>query len=42
MEMRGRAMTGWLRVDLPDVAADDALATWVRRGAAYAASLPAK
>ena len=42
MEMRGRAMTGWLRVALDDVSADDALATWVRRGASYAASLPAK
>lgn len=42
MEMRGREMTGWLRVDDPDVASDDALEEWVRRGAAYALSLPAK
>lgn len=42
MEMRGRSMNGWLRVDHDDVADDDALAPWVRRGASYAASLPAK
>jgi TfoX/Sxy family transcriptional regulator of competence genes len=42
MEMRGRSMTGWLRVDTADVADDGALAEWVERGAAYAASLPAK
>ena len=42
MEMRGRAMSGWLRVDHDDVAGDDVLAGWVRRGASYAAGLPAK
>ncbi|HWJ09140.1 MAG TPA: TfoX/Sxy family protein [Nocardioides sp.] len=42
MEMRGRAMSGWLRLDLDDVADDEALAAWVRRGASYAARLPAK
>lgn len=42
MEMRGRSMNGWLRVDHDDVADTGALATWVRRGASYAASLPAK
>jgi hypothetical protein len=42
MVMRGRAMNGWLRLDLDDVADDEALASWVRRGASYAASLPAK
>jgi TfoX/Sxy family transcriptional regulator of competence genes len=42
MEMRGRQMAGWLRVDTADVAADDELAAWVERGATYAASLPAK
>lgn len=42
MEMRGHAMTGWLRVDHHDVADDRTLARWVRRGASYAASLPAK
>jgi TfoX/Sxy family transcriptional regulator of competence genes len=38
MEMRGREMPGWLRVDPPD----DELAAWVERGVAFARSLPAK
>ncbi len=42
MEMRGRQMAGWLRVDAADVKADDELAAWVDRGATYAASLPPK
>ena len=42
MEMRGRTMAGWLRVDSADVAADDELARWVERGVAYARSLPPK
>jgi TfoX/Sxy family transcriptional regulator of competence genes len=42
MEMRGRTMAGWLRVDTADVADDGALAQWVDRGTAYTASLPAK
>jgi TfoX/Sxy family transcriptional regulator of competence genes len=42
MEMRGREMPGWLRLDSADVAADDELATWVERGVAFARSLPAK
>ncbi|WP_408899254.1 TfoX/Sxy family protein [Nocardioides sp. R1-1] len=42
MEMRGRPMAGWLRVDLDELATDAALADWVRRGASYAATLPAK
>jgi TfoX/Sxy family transcriptional regulator of competence genes len=42
MEMRGRQMAGWLRVDPADVAEEAALADWVERGAAYAASLPPK
>lgn len=42
MEMRGHSMNGWLRVDLDDLADDAALAAWVRRGASYAATLPAK
>jgi hypothetical protein len=41
-EMRGRAMKGWLRVDGPALADDDALAAWVRRGVSYARSLPPK
>src|SRR5690348_17519844 len=32
-EMRGKAMSGWLRVDAAAVEDDEALATWVQRGA---------
>jgi TfoX/Sxy family transcriptional regulator of competence genes len=39
MEMRGRQMAGWLRVQ---VATDDELAEWVDRGVAYARTLPPK
>jgi TfoX/Sxy family transcriptional regulator of competence genes len=42
MEMRGRQMAGWLRVDAQDVTADGELREWVDRGATYAASLPLK
>jgi len=40
--MRGREMTGWLRVDPEHLATDDELAGWVDRGTAYARSLPPK
>src|SRR3954463_10319119 len=39
MEMRGKQMPGWLRVD---VTTDDELAEWVDRGVAYARTLPPK
>jgi TfoX/Sxy family transcriptional regulator of competence genes len=42
MEMRGRSMSGWLRVDSDDVRTDRELGEWVDRGVAYARSLPAK
>ena len=42
MEMRGRQMAGWLRVDTADVADDRMLGEWVDRGSAYAGSLPPK
>ena len=42
MEMRGRRMQGWLRVDTDDVRTKRELARWVRIGATYARSLPAK
>jgi TfoX/Sxy family transcriptional regulator of competence genes len=42
MEMRGRSMKGWLRVDDADVESDDELAQWVDRGASYARTLPPK
>ena len=41
MEMRGREMRGWLRVDADELE-DAELASWVERGASYARSLPAK
>jgi TfoX/Sxy family transcriptional regulator of competence genes len=42
MEMRGRQMQGWLRVDSEHVGTEAELAKWVRLGTAYAGSLPAK
>jgi TfoX/Sxy family transcriptional regulator of competence genes len=42
MVMRGREMTGWLRVDAEAVTGKRQLQTWVRRGVAFARSLPAK
>jgi TfoX N-terminal domain len=41
MEMRGRAMDGWLRVDA-DALGDEQLSHWVRHGADYARGLPPK
>lgn len=41
-EMRGRPMQGWLRVDARGVHTKRQLAPWVRRGVAYARSLPPK
>jgi hypothetical protein len=41
MEMGGRSMNGWLRVQ-PDVLDDRTLRTWVDRGVGYACTLPAK
>jgi TfoX/Sxy family transcriptional regulator of competence genes len=42
MEMRGRAMRGWLRVDGEALRTSEDLAAWVERGLAFARSLPAK
>lgn len=42
MEMRGRQMQGWLRVDAENVRTKRELAKWVERGTKYARSLPAK
>ena len=42
MEMRGRRMKGWLRVDAVDVQTKSRLAKWVDVGVGYARSLPAK
>jgi TfoX/Sxy family transcriptional regulator of competence genes len=40
MEMGGRSMKGWLRVDVSDD--EEALREWVGRGLAYARTLPPK
>jgi len=42
MEMRGRQMQGWLRVDPDDLRTKRQLAKWVGLGATYARSLPEK
>ncbi len=42
MEMRGRPMRGWLRVDPEDLRTKRQLAKWVELGTTYARSLPAK
>jgi TfoX/Sxy family transcriptional regulator of competence genes len=41
-EMRGRRMGGWLGIAPDGVRAKNQLAPWVRRGVAYARSLPPK
>jgi TfoX/Sxy family transcriptional regulator of competence genes len=41
-EMRGREMDGWLRVDDKGVKTKRQLDPWVKTGASYARSLPAK
>ena len=41
-EMRGREMRGWLRVEADGVRTKRQLEPWVRRGVAYARSLPPK
>ena len=41
-EMRGRPMQGWLRVDADGVRTKRQLEPWVKRGVAYAGSLPPK
>jgi TfoX/Sxy family transcriptional regulator of competence genes len=42
LEMRGRSMQGWLRVDAEGLRTKRQLEPWVRRGVAYARSLPPK
>lgn len=42
MEMRGRSMRGWLRVDAEDLRTERQLAKWVELGTTYARSLPGK
>ena len=40
--MRGRAMDGWMRVDTEGLRTKRQLEPWVKRGVAYARSLPRK
>jgi TfoX/Sxy family transcriptional regulator of competence genes len=42
LEMRGRAMEGWLRVEAEGVRTKRQLEPWGRRGVEYARSLPSK
>jgi hypothetical protein len=42
LEMRGRQMAGWLRVEIEHVLTEQELAAWVGRGVSFARSLPAK
>ena len=42
MEMRGRPMRGWLRVDSENVRTKRQLTKWVNAGVTYARSLPPK
>ena len=42
MEMRGRSMRGWLRIDAEHVRTKRQLAKWVELGTSYARSLPPK
>lgn len=41
-EMRGRELAGWLRIDAEGVRTKRQIEPWVRRGVAYARSLPPK
>jgi TfoX/Sxy family transcriptional regulator of competence genes len=41
-EMRGRSMTGWVIVDVDAVETKRQLGPWVKRGVAFASSLPPK
>ena len=42
VEMRGREMPGWLKVETDDVKTKRQLEVWVQRGVGYARSLPPK
>lgn len=42
MEMQGRKMSGWLRVDAEDVRTKRQLTKWVTLGTTFAGSLPPK
>src|SRR5262245_30084951 len=42
MEMRGKEMRGWLRVDSEHLGTQEELAKWAQLGTSYARSLPPK
>ncbi len=42
MQLGGRTLSGFIRVDPAGFAADDALASWVQRGLDFVSGLPAK
>ena len=42
MEMRGKPMRGWLRIDSEDLTTKRQLSRWVTLGMTYSRSLPAK
>ncbi|HYM54987.1 MAG TPA: TfoX/Sxy family protein [Solirubrobacteraceae bacterium] len=42
IEMRGRAMPGWLHISVADVETEAELLRWVELAAGYTRSLPAK
>jgi TfoX/Sxy family transcriptional regulator of competence genes len=42
LEMRGREMPGWLRIETAHVEEHEDLATWVQLGVSFARTLPAK
>src|SRR4030081_2931041 len=42
MEMRGRSMNGWLRLDSDDVRLNRQLEKWVTMGVGFAKTLPRK
>lgn len=42
MDMTGRPMRGWVLVQSEGLIGDDSLNGWVKMGAAFAATLPAK
>ena len=41
-EMRGRSMSGWLRIDIDGSATDSELSRWIDHGLAYVRTLPPK
>jgi TfoX N-terminal domain len=42
MNMRGRDMPGWLRINSDDIGTDERLASWIEIGTSYARLLPPK